>query len=84
MSLIGRPRKGFSVMAYNQQKIDRQKKEFERTAWEGCAHLDCLPGCSLNPDSWRCVQFERAFEAWAGTHPSADRNADEKAAESQS
>lgn len=26
MSLIGRPRKGFNVSAYNQQKLDREKK----------------------------------------------------------
>jgi hypothetical protein len=26
MSYIGNPRKGFNVMAYNQQKLDREKK----------------------------------------------------------
>lgn len=25
MSMIGRPRRGFNVIAYNQQKLDRQK-----------------------------------------------------------
>lgn len=37
---------------------------FQETSWEGCVNLDCLPGCSLKTDSWRCERFEQAFRVW--------------------
>lgn len=43
---------------------------FQETVWEGCADLDCLPGCSLKLDDMRCVRFEQAFQTWlVENHP---------------
>jgi hypothetical protein len=40
------------------------KLEFEKAEWDGCTHLDCVPGCSHHPEHWRCERFERAFAEW--------------------
>jgi len=44
--------------------------------WDGCSHLDCLPGCRIGLENGYCVRLEKAFaefNAAAPTNSSGDR-----------
>jgi hypothetical protein len=57
------------VLKFTPKKQDRAalEVEFQETEWDGCTHLDCIPGCSHNLENWRCERFEQAFEKWVAT-----------------
>ena len=57
-------------------KIDRQKKNLSEPHGKCASNIWIACRDALSTQTHGVVQFERAFEAWAGTHPSADRNAE--------